>query len=340
MNSKSLRSQFIAGYRIYRTLRMIAKGLLQTRHPVLAHIIAIRRCNLSCSYCNEWDDHSKPVPLEEMYHRLDRLASFGTSIISISGGEPLLHPEIDSIISRIRNHTIIAGLITNGLLLTAERIARLNSAGLDYLQISIDNVLPDDVSKKSLKVLDKKLVLLAEHAEFRVNINTVLGNGVNNSEDALVIAHRAKDLGFDSTIGIIHDNQGKLKTLGERDLQIYRTISSLSNGPYASIIKRFQKNTADGRPNEWRCRAGSRYLYICEDGLVHYCSQQRGYPAIPLDEYTKERRRLEYFSKKGCASLCTLSCVQQIANFDNWRHKQQVLTPLQTHRNKTLKFKY
>ena len=55
-----------------------------------------------------------------------------------------------------------------------DRIQRLNDAGLDYLQISIDNVMPDDVSKKSLKVLDKKLQFLAEHADFHVNINSVL----------------------------------------------------------------------------------------------------------------------------------------------------------------------
>ena len=67
---------------------------------------------------------------------------------------------------------MIAGLITNGYLLTAERIQRLNRAGLDHMQISIDNVMPDEVCKKSLKVLDKKLQLLAEHADFHVNINS------------------------------------------------------------------------------------------------------------------------------------------------------------------------
>ena len=41
----------------------------------------------------------------------------------------------------------------------------------------------------------------------------------------------------------------------------------------------FQENIAQGKPNNWRCRAGSRFLYICEHGLVHYCSQQRAFPA-------------------------------------------------------------
>src|SRR5213079_2399857 len=86
-----------------------------------------------------------------------------------------------------------------------------------------------------------------------------------------------------------------------------------------SGISSFQDNLAYGKPNNWRCRAGGRYLYICEDGLVHYCSQQRGYPAIPIEEYTLEDIRREYDTKKACAPLCTIACVQQVAVFDFWR---------------------
>ena len=79
----------------------------------------------------------------------------------------------------------IAGMITNGYLLMPDRIERLNDAGLDHLQISIDNVMPDDVSKKSLKVLDKKLQMLAEHADFHVNINSCPGRRHSQSRRCL-----------------------------------------------------------------------------------------------------------------------------------------------------------
>jgi hypothetical protein len=128
-------------------------------------------------------------------------------------------------------------------------------------------------------VLDQKLVLLAEYAEFHVNINSVLGSGVCSPEDALRVAHRAVDLGFTSTVGIIHDGNGQLQPLGEREQQIFEEIMSLGKKSF-SRLNYFQHNIAKGRENNWRCRAGSRYLYICEDGLVHYCSQQRGYPGV------------------------------------------------------------
>ena len=119
---------------------MIGRGLISTKHVVLAHIIPTRRCNLACAYCNEYDDFSRPVPTEEMIRRIDRLAYLKTSIVTISGGEPLLHPEIEKIIQRIRHHGMIAGIITNGYLLTPKKIVSLNQAGLEHLQISIDNI--------------------------------------------------------------------------------------------------------------------------------------------------------------------------------------------------------
>ncbi len=112
-------------------------------------------------------------------------------------------------------------MITNGYLLNPERIQRLNDAGLDHMQISIDNLEPDDVSKKSLKVLDKRLEMLADHAEFHVNINSVVGGGIRNPNDALVICKRALELGFESTIGMIHDGDGQLKPLTDDEARVY-----------------------------------------------------------------------------------------------------------------------
>src|ERR1700751_5846987 len=213
----TLRRRAKALHRNLRGASMAARAFASTDHPLLAHIIPMRRCNLACTYCSEFDDFSKPVPIEEMYRRIDKLGALGTSVVTISGGEPLMHPELDDVIRRIRANGIVAGLITNGYLLVAERIKRLNRAGLEWLQISIDNVNPDEVSKKSLKALDKKLQLLAEHADFHVNINSVVGSGISHPQDALVIGKRAVEVGFSSTIGIIHDDSGQFQPFAEEE---------------------------------------------------------------------------------------------------------------------------
>jgi MoaA/NifB/PqqE/SkfB family radical SAM enzyme len=322
----SLRRRLRGFRRNLRGARKIAKALIATDHPLLAHIIPMRRCNLACEYCNEYDDFSKPVPLDIMFERVDKLGALGTSVVTISGGEPLLHPELDEIIARIRKRGMIAGMITNGYLLVADRIQRLNRAGLEWLQISIDNVTPDEVSKKSLKVLDKKLQLLAQYADFHVNINSVVGGGVRNPQDALTIGKRAVELGFTSTIGIIHDGSGQLQPLNQEEKRVYHEMQAMGKRSFTRIHG-FQNNIAEGLPNQWRCRAGARYLYICENGLVHYCSQQRGYPGIPLAHYTVDDIRREYLTEKGCAPNCTVSCVHQVSVVDSWRAPQHPATP-------------
>lgn len=310
-----------AAVRKTREIALVGHALASTHHPVMAQIVPMRRCNLSCAYCNEYDEVSKPVPLDEMERRIDELGRLGTSIITISGGEPLLHPELDDIIRRIRKVGAMAGMITNGYLLVPERIKRLNAAGLDHMQISIDNVQPDEISKKSLKVLDRKLQNLSEFADFHVNINSVVGGGIKNPQDALTIGHRALELGFTSTIGIIHDGSGQLKPLVDEERRVYYEMVNLEKKNY-SRFNHFQEAIANGKPNDWRCRAGSRYLYICENGLVHYCSQQRGWPGTPLADYTQADLDREFLSEKSCAPNCTVSCVHQISYIDHWRAPQ------------------
>lgn len=305
-----------------RESRMFARAMQSNAHPILAQIVPIRRCNLDCAYCNEYDKTSDPVPLATMLRRIDRLGELGTTIITLSGGEPTLHPELDAIIARIRERGAIATLITNGLLLTPERIESLNRAGLDYLQISIDNAKPDDISKKSLQVLDRKLAWLAEHAEFGITINSVLGAGVRNPGDALAVAGRARSLGFTSTVGILHDHTGQLKPLGSEHQNVYERFLRHKDSLFSfSHFDSFQQNISQGLPNNWHCRAGGRFLYICEDGLVHYCSQQRGKPGILLEDYTVEDLRREAARPKGCAPFCTISCVHQTAMLDDFREK-------------------
>jgi MoaA/NifB/PqqE/SkfB family radical SAM enzyme len=308
--------------RAHRLARVVGKGvwaLLDKRHPILAQVVPMRRCNLACAYCNEYDTTSKPVPLELMISRLDKLADLGTSMITVSGGEPLMHPDLDAMVVHMRRRGMVSSIITNGYYLSPERIRRFNAARLDYLQISIDNVEPDDVSMKSLRLLEPKLKWLAELAEFSVNVNSVVGGGIRTPEDALVVARRARELGFTSSVGIIHDGRGQLRSFDERQMRVYRELQEMGSRGDTKVNRLFQDNLARGLPNQWSCRAGARYLYVDEGGFVQYCSQQRGSPGIPLANYGREDLRREYNTPKACAPYCTVNCVQRVALFDSWR---------------------
>src|SRR5439155_12028745 len=157
-----------------RSAREFLRGLTHTAHPLLVQIIPIRRCNIDCGYCNEYDKVSAPVPAAVLKRRIDKLAELGTSVVAFSGGEPMLHPNLDELIRHIRARGMMAGLITNGYFLVPKRIEQLNGAGLDFLQISIDNVEPEEVTKNSLHLLDNKLKHLKRHAPFELETKSVV----------------------------------------------------------------------------------------------------------------------------------------------------------------------
>ena len=215
---------------------------------------------------------------------------------------------------------MLCTLISNGFLLSKAWIEALNDAGLQGLQISIDNVEPDAVSKKSLKSLRGKLALLREHARFRVNVNSVLGLGDDRAGDAIVVTDTARENGFSSSAALVHDGDGHLRPLSTRQRAVFDQIMAgdRSVGQWLNY-RLFQRNLIEGRANDWKCRAGGRYLYVCENGLVHYCSQQRGFPGIAIENYTTADVRRGNATVKACAPYCTLPCVHQMSAFDGWR---------------------
>lgn len=303
------------------------KALSSRYNPLLAQMVITRRCNLSCGYCNEYDDFSPPVPFHLLQQRVRALASLNTAAVTCTGGEPLMNPHLNDTIRLIREQGMIATMITNGYRLNQRRIENLNTCGLQEMQISIDNLEPDEVSQKSLRAVEGKLVLLARYAKFKVSVNSVLGVSEERTKDAYEVALTAKRLGLLHTVGVLHDDAGAIKPLSAKQFDVYKRITDLSH----SITHRlnyhlFQKNLMHGHPNRWKCRAGARYLYICEHGKVHWCSQRRGYPGTPLLSYRREDIMREFDTQKGCAHHCTLSCVHQMSALDRWR-KQGTADP-------------
>lgn len=305
-------------------LRFLGRAASSRYNPLLAQVVVTRRCNLACGYCNEYDNFSPPVPLPKLIERVDHLARLKTASITFTGGEPLLHPQLDQVVAAARAHGMIVTMITNGFKLSKNWIERLNVAGLQGMQVSIDNLEPDEVSMKSLHSVERKLALLAEFARFKVNVNSVLGISEERTRDVVVVAETAAKYGLQHSVGVLHDHTGTLKPLSAAQMQAYDEVTKISPSLVHTLNYRlFQKNLMEGQPNDWKCRAGARYLYVTEDGLVHWCSQQRGYPGIPLADYTRDDLRREFHTEKGCSPTCTLGCVHQMSMFDRYRGGQK-----------------
>ena len=103
----------------------------------------IRRCNLACKHCYSISadvDFAGELTTPEIYRTMDDLRAFGVPVLILSGGEPLLHPDIIAISRRAKAMGFYVGLSTNGTLLDEARLPEVASVGYDYVGISLDGL--------------------------------------------------------------------------------------------------------------------------------------------------------------------------------------------------------
>jgi len=286
--------------------------------PFLTQMVVIRRCNLSCGYCSEYDKTSDPVPVQVLEDRLRKLKELGTFGISLTGGEPTLHPELPRLIRTCRELRFYrTGMITNGFLLRRELIETLNQAGLQKMQISIDGVHANETTQKVLNNLKKRLQWLRDHARFQVVVSSVIG--ACPPEEAEEVVSFALKMGFAARVLLVHDEHGQVK-LNSEELRSFRNV--------VGMLPRRWREPSDYRERlirqgsaPFKCRAGSRYLYIDEYGKVNWCSQTRTVWSKPLMGYTRNDLREQFYKYKSCHATCTLNCARSQSYFDNWRRQ-------------------
>ncbi len=279
-------------------------------------MVVIRRCNLACGYCSEFDKTSDPIPFEILQQRLEKLKELGTFGISLTGGEPTLHPDLPRLIRKCRELGFLrTGMISNGFFLRPGLIEKLNEAGLQEMQISIDGVRRNETTEKVLDNLKKRLLALRDHARFRVTVSGVIGAAPPNEAEEVVAF--ARELGFTPRVLLVHDRQGQLKLQPEETQAFQRIVDTLPKN-WMDFSAYRQRLVRDGVA-PFKCRAGSRYLYIDEFGNVNWCSQTRNVWSKPLTNYTPEDLREQFFTYKSCHQTCTLGCARSSSQLDNWR---------------------
>ncbi|MFO1352419.1 MAG: radical SAM protein [Gammaproteobacteria bacterium] len=103
----------------------------------------VRRCNLTCKHCYSISadiDFPGELSTTEVYATMDELKAFGVPALILSGGEPLLHPDIFAISQRAKALGFYVGLSSNGTLIDAHNIDAIAAVGYDYVGISLDGL--------------------------------------------------------------------------------------------------------------------------------------------------------------------------------------------------------
>jgi radical SAM protein with 4Fe4S-binding SPASM domain len=118
----------------------------------MAFVVGIevtRRCNFRCRHC--FVDAGRPrrheASTDQTLAILAELATLGTTVIAWSGGEPLLRQDLERLTSAATGLGMQVGLVSNGFLASAERMASLRKAGLGVVQVSLDGSTPVRASR-------------------------------------------------------------------------------------------------------------------------------------------------------------------------------------------------
>ena len=288
--------------------------------PWFSQLVVIRRCNLSCGYCNEFDKSSEPVPFEVLKKRLGKLKSLGTFAINLTGGEPTMHPDLSRLIRHCRHDLkfLRTSIISNGFYLKKELIEELNEAGLQDMQISIDGVKANEMTVKVLDSLRKRLTLLRDHAKFNVVVSGVIGSCP--PQETFEVIKFAKEMGFKPRVLLIHDEDGQVK-LNAEEMLIFERIKKMIPKSFPEFTDYRYEIIKNGSA-PFKCRAGSRYLYVDENGVVSWCSQTRHVLKKDVMDYSYEDLKREFYSYKSCQDRCTLGCVRAASSVDGWRRQE------------------
>ncbi|HRI67197.1 MAG TPA: radical SAM protein [Polyangium sp.] len=284
--------------------------------PWHVQLVVTRRCNLSCTYCNEFDEVSDPVPVTELKARLDKLAELGVFAIEFTGGEPLMHPDLCELIAYAKRLGFVRrSMITNAYKLNAERVRALNDAGLTHMQISLDGVEPNDVTVKVLRPLKPKLEVIKAHRRFSVTLSAVIGAAP--AAEVLEVVQYARDNGFKPRVLLLHSQDGQIRITPE-EMKVYADLQRKLGWRWREAHD-YRSHLAQGRPAPFKCRAGSRYLYVDEFGIVRWCASTREIFGKPLSSYRYEDLVEQFYVEKPCNDRCTLGCVRSDSAVDEWR---------------------
>lgn len=148
------------------------------------------KCNLKCFYCRpdnmEFIPHEEILRYEEIARLVKSLTKYGLRKVRITGGEPLVRPQIEKLVELISQIPQIEdiGMTTNGITLS-QHAEKLKKAGLKRLNISIDSLKPDlfyQITKGRLEDVIQGIKVSKELGFSPIKINAVIINGLNEDE--------------------------------------------------------------------------------------------------------------------------------------------------------------
>ena len=295
------------------------------------------QCNFRCQICDFWKEPYRRMPLlspQQTEIISDKLAqSIGPLIVSIGGGEPLIHRGLTQIVRALARHHFPV-MICNGWLVTEEKARELFSAGLHEISISVDYASAEkhDAQRGRKGSFDRAIRALEilqanrQHSSQRVHMITVIMD--DNLDEVEPLIQLAEKIGVSYLVTLYSDHRGnKENKLSRTDLT--RRLLDLRKRyprfvPLRGYLDRFTEAVTTGVSP---CYAGKILFNIDCQGNVSRCIDQLDHPAgnILTDDVPSIRQTLLDQFESGDCNKCWTSCR---GNFETLMYGKQRLKNL------------
>jgi pyrroloquinoline quinone biosynthesis protein E len=194
------------------------------------------RCPLRCPYCSnplDWARRRNELDTATWLRALREAEDLGVVQVNLTGGEPLLRDDVETLVETARKLDLYTNLITSGIPLARERLARLRAAGLDNVQVSVQDVVAENSDRIA---------------------------GLASFEKKLEVARWVKELGMPLTLNIVlhRDNLDRVSAMIELAERMRADRLELANTQYLGWALTNRRALLPTREQLERARGRSR----------------------------------------------------------------------------------
>jgi pyrroloquinoline quinone biosynthesis protein E len=253
-------------------------------------------CPLRCAYCSNpigLQQQSRPLTTDDWCRVIREAESLGVMQVHFTGGEPLLYADLERLVAEARSADLYVNLITSGLPVSRERLARLKRAGLEHLQLSLQAVDPE-ASRRicGVDALSRKRQVAewAHELQLSLTVNIVLHRqNLPELAELLAVAESLApdriELANTQYLGWALQNRSELLPSREQ-LERARALAGLAKQMLAGridvlfVLPDYYADHPRSCMNGW----AERYMVVTPDGLLLPCHAARDLPGLVFDD--------------------------------------------------------
>ena len=266
------------------------------------------RCNLRCTHCYQ-DDFTALESVDAMgrvveqyVELLSRLGMRG--FLNVTGGEPLVHPGLFTLLDRAKDAGLETAVLTNGTLIGKREARRLKACDVDYVQVSLDGIRKTHDSIRGSGSFDKAVQGIRHLRSEGIFTTVSFTAQRRNIGDFPKLARFCREadvnkLWFDRVVVPVEEDTDRLSVGARQYRALVRKAAKLARTTPATCIRALQFLECGPDAPVYRCTAGERLLAVLANGDVMPC---RRLPMV-LGNLRDESLASIYFQSEGAVAL-------------------------------------